>query len=483
MGAPPALAADWTLVDGRLLRDCVLRLDDGGRIASVEVAPALADGTPVQRLRGRVLLPGFVNAHSHAFQRLMRGRTEFRSAVGEAGSAPDDFWSWRAAMYALTESLSPDDIEIVSQFAYMEMLRAGFTHVAEFHYLHHGDGGAPYADAIETSRRVLAAAGHAGIGVTLLRVAYQRGGWRSGASREQLRFCDRDPEVYARRLDDTRSACMSAERDSRGLRPVRAGIAAHSVRALDGEWLRALGRLASSGAAPLPLHAHVAEQAREVEQCFGETGRSPVQHLADCGLLGPRFTAVHATHLEAGEAGLLGDARAAACICPTTERNLGDGLPALEPLHAAGVTLCLGSDSHARIDPFAELRGLEDGERLRTRRRNVLVGERGQVAPVLFAAAAAGGARSLGLDAGEIAPGQRADLVALRIDEDPALAGAATSSRDGDALFATLMLAGTASLVSDVWVGGSPVVEDRSIRGWDAARRAFEAVAARYGGQ
>jgi formimidoylglutamate deiminase len=425
---PLALQADSTLVDGALQPDLVVRVA-GDLIESV--------GPPrpqerVTRLAGRVLLPGFVNAHSHAFQRVIRGHTEHR------GPGDDDFWSWRAAMYRAAGRVTPEQLQVICRFAYAEMLAAGFTHVVEFHYLHHGPGGQRYDDPLELTRRVLAAAAEAGIGITLLRVAYQRAGAGQELSPTQRRFCDADPEQFAQYVDATAALPGLAG---------RVGVAAHSVRALDRGWLEALASQRGR-----PVHAHVAEQPREIAECLAEHGRRPVELLDDVGLLGPHFTAVHATHLGPGEAARLGRAGATACICPTTEANLGDGLPDLAALQAEGVALALGTDSHAHLDPFAELRALEYGERLRSGRRNALARQPGPVAPTLFAAASPGGARAAGLHAGAIAAGLRADLIAVAID-DPALAGL-----HGPDLLGGLYLAGRPGLVRDVYVGGKPAM-------------------------
>jgi len=460
------LHADWTLVDGALQPDVVVRLGTDGRIDSVDHAAEItwAPGVQPVRLAGKALLPGFVNAHSHAFQRVLRGRTEHR----EPGRADDDFWSWRTAMYTAANRLTPEQIGAVTRFAYLEMLRAGYTHVAEFHYLHHNPDGTPYADPLELTRRVLAAASSTGIGITLLRVAYQRGGPDTPATPLQQRFLDPTPEVFARHLD------ASAALVRNGNRPVHVGVAAHSVRALDRDYLAALPAIAGDR----PLHAHVSEQPKEIAQCLGEHGRRPVELLADLGFLGPRFVGVHATHIDDGEVALLGESGSIACICPTTERNLGDGLPPAGPLVAAGASLAIGSDSHAVIDPFAELAALENGERLRTGRRAVLIDRPGPggVARQLFATSSAS-ARACQLDAGAIAPGLRADLVAVDLDT-PALAGVGVGAQAGPALLSALALAGTASLVTDTWVGGAHLVRDRVIDGWEEATREFAAIVA-----
>ncbi len=488
-----SLQADLTLINGALRPDVTVHVGGDGRIIGVdrpgdetedeaegnvvEIFSATSgefaapQGRKIHRLRKRVLLPGFVNAHSHAFQRLLRGRTEFR-APGRPG---DDFWSWRNAMYKVTQALDPDELEAVTRMAMMEMLLAGYTHVVEFHYLHNQKNGQQYDDPAELSRRVLAAAESAGIGITLLRVAYQRGGVGIAASVEQRRFTDPDLDRYARAWEAT---VPLVELGSR--RPVQIGMAAHSVRALDKDFLEGLGRLAEEKGCV--LHAHVAEQPREVEECLQEHDCRPLELLAASGLVTERFTAVHGTYLAAEEADLLGEAGATVCICPTTERNLGDGLPDLQALQSAGARLAIGSDSQVRINPFAELRGLEDGERLRLGRRNCLApAAGGPVAPYLLEAGSAGGARAGQLGAGSIAPGQRADLVAVDL-EVPMLAGVLEGRESDGALLAALVLGGDSSWVCDVWVGGRHVVEAGQLLRWPSAVEDYRKVAKRVWG-
>jgi len=482
-----SLRADFTLIDGRLEPNQVVHVGRDGLIEAIEsrgrgqraATPTLtvsgdagstpgdfstASGRGVHRLRNKALLPGFCNAHSHAFQRLLRGRTE-RRLIGRSG---DDFWSWRSAMYRITQNLQPEDVEVVSRMAFMEMLRAGYTHVSEFHYLHNQVGGQAFDDPTELSARVLAAADTAGIGITLLRVAYQRGGAGVAASSEQRRFTELKPERYL-------AAVQATERwtEPDAQRPVLVGMAAHSVRALDESYLRAIAEMASEGG--YRLHAHVAEQPREIEECLEEHGKRPMEVLADCGLLGEHFTAVHATHLEAHEAQLLGDSGSGVCVCPTTERNLGDGLANLQDLLESEVPLAIGSDSQARIDPLAELRSLEDGERLRRGSRNCLVQADGAVAPNLLVMGTAGGRRASGLPAGGIEVGQRADLVAVDISA-PSLAGVQGGANSEEALLAAMVFAGSSALVRDVWVGGRNVVEDGTMLRWDSTLEEYRRV-------
>lgn len=485
-----SLRADLTLIDGHLESGVVVHVGRDGRIEDIErrsrgehkdpsvmtitqdvsSIPTDFSTSPrrgVHRLRNRILLPGFCNTHSHAFQRLMRGRTE-RRAPGRSG---DDFWSWRSAMYRITQNLEPEELEVVSRFAFMEMLRAGYTHVTEFHYVHNQQGGQPYEDASELSQRVLEAADTAGIGITMLRVGYQRGGVGMAPSAGQRRFIDSSPEEYLRALEATE---VHAAPDAR--RPVLVGMAAHSVRALDETWLRALASMSTEG--DRLLHAHVSEQPLELSQCLEEHGKHPVQALADFGLLSDRFTAVHATHLVEGEAQLLGEAGAGVCICPTTERNLGDGLPALDALLDAGVELSVGSDSQARIDPFAELVALEYGERLRTGGRNCLVDAQGAVAPYLLQVGAQSGRRASGMAPGGIAIGERADLVSLDIS-GPAFAGVNSGADAEASLLAAVAFTGHSNQVKDVWVGGRQVVEEGTMLRWESTLEEYRRVAQR----
>jgi formimidoylglutamate deiminase len=273
-------------------------------------------------------LPGFVNAHSHAFQRALRGRTE-----------GDDFWGWRESMLALAEGLSLEQVRSGYVQVYREMLAAGYTVVGEFHYL-----GLPEAHA------AVEAAAEAGIEMVLLLSAYGRGGLE--------RFRQESAADYLRQLEEVRAT------------GVRVGLAPHSVRACPRDWLEELGRYAS--AESLPLHVHADEQPREIEECVAEHGLRPIELLAETGCLGPHTTVVHATHADARELDLLAEAGSRVCVCPTTEANLGDGFCPVEEICERGIGICIGSDSNVRIDPLEELRELEGVARRRTGRRGVL---------------------------------------------------------------------------------------------------------------
>jgi formimidoylglutamate deiminase len=273
-------------------------------------------------------LPGFVNAHSHAFQRALRGRTE-----------GGDFWEWRSSMLALAEGLSPDQVRSGYVAVYREMLAAGYTAVGEFHYL-----GLPEAHA------AVEAAAEAGIEIVLLLTAYGRGGLE--------RFRQESAAEYLAQLEEVR------------VTGVRVGLAPHSVRACPRDWLEELGRYAA--AESLPLHVHADEQPREIEECVAEHGLRPIEVLAETGCLGPHATVVHATHADAHELDLLGETGARVCVCPTTEASLGDGFCPVEQLCERGIGICIGSDSNVRIDPLEELRELEGIARRRTGRRGVI---------------------------------------------------------------------------------------------------------------
>ncbi|HEU4406114.1 MAG TPA: formimidoylglutamate deiminase [Polyangiaceae bacterium] len=355
---------------------------------------------------GAPALPAFATAHSHAFQRAMRGRAQ-RPGPGGA----DDFWSWRHAMYELAGSLTPERAHEVARVAFRELRAAGVLSVGEFHYVHHQPDGTPYRERTAMADAVIAAAKAEGLRIALLRAVYHRAGPGKPAEGVQRRFADPSPEAALADVD----ALLARYR---GDPDVRVGLAPHSVRAVPPAWLAELAAYAAARA--LPLHAHVAEQPAEVEACRAETGRRPLELLAERGLLGPRFVAVHATHLAPHEARLLGEARAFACLAPTTERDLGDGLPDVGALRRAGARLCTGVDSHVLSDPFEDMRGVELGERLRTLGR---VTDRGDPAETpaerLWRAASTEGAAALGFDdaGGVLVVDRDAPALALVDDE------------------------------------------------------------------
>lgn len=400
-----------------------LRLANG-RIEGVErgVEPGAGDE------RHFVALPGLPNLHSHAFQRAMAGLAEVR------GRADDDFWSWRELMYRFVGRIGPEECEGVAALAYAEMLEAGFTRVGEFHYLHHAPDGARYDDVAEMSGRIAAAAETAGIGLTLLPVFYAHGGFGGQpAGAAQARFLN-DVENFAELVERA-----EAQLPGDGV----IGIAPHSLRAVTPEELRALLAVADRG----PVHIHIAEQMKEVADCVAWSRKRPVRWLLDEMPVDARWTLVHATHVEPDELAGIAASGAVAGLCPVTEANLGDGLfPAAEFL-AQGGMIGVGSDSNVRIDAAEELRLLEYGQRLTRRARNVLAdAARPATGARLFAAAVAGGGRSLGVETG-LAVGRPADIVSLN-RHDPVFA-----EREGDALIDSWVFASRAG-VDCVWCGG-----------------------------
>jgi formiminoglutamate deiminase len=359
-----------------------------------------------------LLLPALTTAHSHAFQRAMRGAAqrprEMSSATSHAGR--DDFWSWRGAMYRVAAGLDPESIERISRVAFRELRLAGVRTVGEFHYVHHQPDGTPYDDRTAMSDAVIRAARHEGLRISLLRVAYHRAGPGRPAEPEQRRFCDASVDDVLRDVDALR-AKYNNDPD------VRIGIAPHSVRAVPPEWIAALG--AHAARHRLPLHMHVAEQPREVEECVAETGKRPVELLADLGVLTDSFVAVHATHLSPPEAELLGRARAFACVCATTEADLGDGLPDLGALRASGARLCTGIDSHVLTDPLADLRALETLERLRAGKRVTFAPAARTPAEDLWHAGSLAGALACGFpDAGGVVSIPRAHPALELVDDE-----------------------------------------------------------------
>ena len=395
------------------------------------------------------------NLHSHAFQRAFAGAAERR------GPGQDSFWSWREAMYRLVANIDPDAVESVAAQLFVEMLEAGYTSVGEFHYLHHDRDGRPYACPAETSERIVAAAEQTGIALTLLPVLYTSSGFGGGPpTPEQRRFVN-DVERYARLLQTLFS--RHGAKDG-----VRIGAAPHSLRAVTPEELgRALSLLEALDPRA-PVHIHVAEQVREVEDCVRWCGLRPVEWLLEHTALDERWCLVHATHLTQAECAALAAGEATVGLCPTTEANLGDGIfPALEFVEAGG-RFGIGSDSHVSVNPVEELRWLEYGQRLVHRRRNLLTSEHSPSAGrFLYEHAARNGARALGLPAGVLAPGRRADLIA--VDSTlPNLEG-----RHGDELLDALVFAGNANPVRNVMVGGQWRVRDGRHFMRDAIRRQF----------
>ena len=431
--------------------DMRLGVDAAGRFA-----PAAGAAEPL----GEWVLPGMPNLHSHAFQRAMAGLAERRGAAFAAGAGPaaaDSFWSWRETMYAFAAAVGPEELQAIAAQLYVEMLKAGYTQVCEFHYLHHRAGGEPYAPPETMSRALVEAAREAGIALTLLPVLYASGGFDGRPLSVRQRRFGHALEDYLRLVDTLRAL---EDRD------LRVGIALHSLRAVPPPALRAV--LDSGLADGCPVHIHVAEQIGEVQDCLATRGARPVAWLLDHAEVDARWCLVHATHLDADETARLARSGAVAGLCPTTEANLGDGLFPLAAYLDAGGRLGIGSDSHISVSPVEELRWLEYGQRLATRHRNVAARRHGDsVGETLWRAALQGGAQASGLPLGGLREGARADLLVLDADA-PLLA-----ARDTRSLLDGFLFAGNVPLVRHVMCGGRWVVRD--FRHRDEAR-----IATRY---
>jgi formimidoylglutamate deiminase len=397
------------------------------------------------------IVPGMPNLHSHAFQRAMAGLTEYRA------NPTDSFWSWRDLMYRFAARITPDTLEAIARWLYVEMLKAGYTSVCEFHYVHHVAGGQRYANPAELAQRVVDAASETGIGMTMLPVLYQFSGFGSQPPRDdQRRFINTADQLLA--LVDT----LRQARPEHGAR--RYGVAPHSLRAVSHASLRTLIDGLDALSPGAPVHIHIAEQTAEVDACLASEGARPVQWLLDRFDVDARWCLVHATHIDADETIALAKRGAVAGLCLTTEANLGDGFfPAHEYLEARGV-FGVGSDSHIGVDWRAELRLLEYGQRLARRQRNVLASQQtAHVADRLFQGALAGGALATGRAVGALASGARADWIVL----DPQHPNLAEQTPD-TWLSSVVFCEHGETPILDVYVGGEPVVRERRHR--DEAR-------------
>ena len=443
-------------------RDVRMEVGAEGRIASLQ--PQSPDGG-CEQVRGWTL-PGVPNVHSHSFQRALAGLAE--------ASGPGSFWRWREVMYRLAQSLAPEDVEAVTLQLYVELLKAGFTCVGEFHYLHRPPDGGAYADPAEMSRRIVAAARTARIGLVHMPVVYEAGGLGGEPlAGGQRRF----------RLDlDGAAALRDALSGDAGADGVRLGVALHSLRAVRrGTFARVAEQMSPPG---MPAHIHVAEQEREVRDCLAQRGARPVQWLLDHAPVDDAWCLIHATHMTDAESAAVARRGAVVGLCPTTEANLGDGLFPLGAFAEGGGRFGIGTDSHVSRSPVEELRLLDYGQRIAARARSIpraaADAERGGALAgaggALLAHAWEDGCRALAWEGGTIEAGRRADLVVLD-GEHPALAG-----RSGHAVLDSWVFSGTDSPVRDVMVGGSWVVRDGRHEREDEAARAFAATVRRLGG-
>jgi formimidoylglutamate deiminase len=427
---------DLLYTGGRFERGLALVCDASGKVLKLARTDELRDEKRI-RLSNRAMLPGMVNAHSHAFQRVLRGRTEHRTT-----NQADSFWTWREMMYSAATRLTPEDSYDAARMAFLEMALSGITAVGEFHYLHHAPDGVPYDDPNLLAKEVVRAARDVGLRIALLRVAYARSGYQTEANPKQQRFIERDPALYLKNVER-----LNADLTQAGDEAAWVSVAPHSVRAVPLDYLREVTAYASEHL--LKVHMHVAEQPAEVSACVEEYGRTPIALLDTEGLLSERFTAVHAIHVTPKAIPSLARAGAIVCACPTTERNLGDGVVPADEYFKQGVVVCLGTDSHAQIDLLEDARELEYHLRLQKLERAVLDG-----AALLFDCATVNGARSIGAAGGALEAGKPADFFTVALD-DPSIAGASP-----DDLLSSIVFASTRAAVREVVVGGKPIVSD-----------------------
>jgi formimidoylglutamate deiminase len=460
------------LVNRAFTSGMALVCDDAGTIVNIINAGELTDEKKINLPR-RALLPGMVNAHSHAFQRVLRGRTEYRTS-----DQRDSFWTWREMMYSAATRLSPEDIYDSSRMAFLEMALGGVTSVGEFHYLHHAPDGGAYDDPNLLAKEVIRAANDVGLRIALLRVAYARSGFQTDANPRQARFIE-GPDAYLWNLESlmgdlgrenarensNQSDPNGTLPDDRASETAWAGVAPHSVRAVPLEYLRSVIGYANEHG--LKTHMHVAEQPAEVSACVEEYGRTPTALLESEGLLNRDFTAVHAIHVTPKAIAAFARTGAMVCACPTTERNLGDGVVPADEYQRNGAAICLGTDSHAQIDLLEDARELEYHTRLQKLERAVLNpgkpsaadaaipdGRASDTARYLFDCATINGARSIDAPGGTLAAGKPADFFTVDLD-DPSIAGASQND-----LLAGIVFTLSRAAVREVVVGGKPVVSE-----------------------
>lgn len=438
--------AEQALLPSGWARDVTVALDETGRIATVD------SGTAPRGTRVGLLLPAPVNAHSHAFQRAMAGMTERR------GPDPrDTFWTWRQLMYRFLDQLDPEQVQAIAALVQMEMLEAGYATNVEFHYLHHQPGGVPYDTLSEMAQRIIAATEQTGIGLTLLPVQYQFGGCdRSGLGPGQIRFGN-DPERFARLVEESRAAMADLPADA------TLGVAPHSLRAVAPEDIRNAPALAAGG----PVHLHLAEQVKEVEEVSAAWGARPVEWLLENAEVSEQWCLIHCTQMEPHETTDLAATGAVAGLCPITESSLGDGIFDGVRWLGAGGAIAIGSDSNIRISLSEELRTLDYSQRLRDRSRAALATPELSTARRLHEAVCTGGAKAAGRNTGQIAPGMWADLMALDTGHFD------LEGHSGDMLLDTWVFAGDDRMVCDVWSAGRHLVTGGRHHARDAIEAAY----------
>lgn len=434
-------------VRGAWARDVLLSVDAGGAWCRIQTNAPVADRKGATVLDGPVL-PGLVNAHSHAFQRAMAGLTERSGGPGAAGK--DDFWSWRDCMYSVARRVTPDQMEAIAAFLYAELLAGGYTQVCEFHYLHNAIDGQAYADPLEMSLALVRAARRVGMGLTLLPALYQRSGFGAKGLRDNQRRFASTPDSVVRLVEGVQRLLGSL--DAVDAANINVGVAVHSLRAADKSAIRELAAFAAQDA--LPIHIHIAEQTLEVQDCIEHTGQRPVEWLLSQLPVNRQWNLVHATQTTAAELQALRDCAASIVICPSTEANLGDGVFDYGGYASIGGQWSIGSDSHVTRCWTEELRLLEYSQRLTRRQRNVAAqtGVSDSSAALLFEAALAGGRPATARPLGAIEPGQRADFLVLDA-QSSALLGV-----PADNLLDALVFSSPDARCKDVFVAGHQVV-------------------------
>ena len=441
---PQAIFARKALTAEGWQENVRIEVDAAGLIVAITPDSKMPTGAAYE-----LMLPGMNNVHSHVFQRAMVGLTETASGEGH-----DNFWSWREVMYAFTRTLTPEDIKAQARALYVELLKNGYTGVGEFHYMHHDNSGNPYRDPAELSHRIIAAALDTGIHLTHLPVMYETANFGGvPAHAGQARFVHNVDQYL--KLMESLVKTYGASAGAEATHDITFGVAPHSLRAVTPESLRTiLAALPGLGLANNPIHMHIAEQVKEVEDCLAWSGKRPMEWLMEHTQVDARWCVIHATHIEPHEVTMLAKSKAVAGLCPTTEANLGDGIFPAESYLAQNGRFGIGTDSQVCISPWQELRQLEYAQRLVQRKRNVLqTAETPSVGRTLFTRAASGGAQALGIDSGAIAVGKRADLLAI------SLAHPLMQQRQGDAILDTMIFA-LEPVITDVFVAGRQVIKD-----------------------
>jgi formimidoylglutamate deiminase len=455
---------DLMLVDGNFRHDCVLEVGDDGKILSIGEAGEAGPEAVVYRLQGCALLPGMIDVHSHSFQRALRGKAESRRRSGP------DFWSWRNSMYRCALALTPEEIYDVARMAFLEMMLAGITTVGEFHYLHRAPDGSVYDDPNLLAKQVIRAAKSVGIRIVLLRCAYVRAGFGLSPDPGQVRFLEPDADAFIQHADSLRNEI------SRSSSTISFGLAPHSIRAVPRTYLQTIAAWAHTH--ELPLHMHVAEQPAEIEASIAEYGATPFQFLDELGLLTQDFTAIHAIHLGAGDIERMARGKITVGACPTTERNLGDGILCADQLIDAGVSIAFGTDSHTQTDALENARELESNLRLLHLQRAVLDGRQGRpLASLLFDSATCAGARSLHLEVGTLQPGRSADFFTVDL-ADASIAGSLP-----DELLTNIVFSMSRSAIRHVAVNGKMRIDHSRHALQDEIIEAFSRVQQRLGSE